>query len=144
MDQYEQAILDYINGPPERFINPQYTIPFDGLTGGSCPDFVVLDLRCSTIYVVEVTAAADTKRVIPRVHDRESRWFTPLREYLKGLNPIFENWRYRVTLFVRGEEEAHVKEAVAQLPDVSVVSLDRAVFSWRWKWTGQRPDNPLE
>ena len=73
MDQFEQAVFLYCCGPPERFVNAQFTIPYDGFSGGSCPDFLVVDFADKTIYIVEVTSAADTKGVHQRVQEREKR-----------------------------------------------------------------------
>src|SRR5438093_6953375 len=36
-------VLDYICARPQRFVNAQFEIPYDGFRGGSCPDFVVID-----------------------------------------------------------------------------------------------------
>jgi hypothetical protein len=134
MDQYEQAVLNYICGRPERFVNVQFKIPYDGFRGGSCPDFVVLDFKDNTVYVVEVTAAADARGLIGRVREKATRWFDPLREHFTKLNEEFARWHYRVTLFVRDEEVEGARRAVAEFPDVSVILLKDSLFSWNWDW----------
>ena len=143
MDQFEQAVLNYLCGPPERFGNAQFTIPYADLKGGSCPDFVVLDFQDKTVYVVEVTSAADSKAILGRIVEREARWFSPLRDHLVKLNTMFQNWDYHVTIFVRPEESGNAQEKLHDLRDVSVISLNDVVFSWQWKWQGSRPSNPL-
>lgn len=143
MDQFELAVLSYICSPPERFASPQFDIPYEDLKGGSCPDFVAIDFGDSTIYVVEVTQAAETKPVLQRIAEREKRWFGPLRNHFKNLNPLFKDWDLHVTLFVRGEEAEPARRAVTQLGDESVISLDKVMFSWRWDWNKGRPSNPL-
>ena len=144
MDQYEQAVQEYICGRPERFLNAQFTIRYDGLRGGSCPDFVVLDFADKTVYVVEVTAAADSKGIIGRIREKKLRWFDPLRNQLGQLNQVFADWDYHVTLFVREEEVEAAKQAVAEFTDVSVISLKAAVFSWNWDWQADKhPINTL-
>ncbi len=144
MDHMEEAVLSYLCGRPERFVNPQFTIPYADLKGGSCPDFVVLDFVDTTVYVAEVTIASESKGVMRRVAERATRWFEPLRSHFGKLNPIFANWDYHVTLFLRQEEVEKARAAAAAFPDVSIISLDDIVFSWRWKWQVDGvPDNPL-
>jgi hypothetical protein len=143
MDQFELAVLSYICGPAERFVSPQFDIAYENSKGGSCPDFVVIDFAESTIYVVEVTQASDTKPVLQRIAGREKRWFGPLRNHFQKLNPLFKDWDLHVTLFVRGEEAEPARRAVTQFPDVSVITLDNVVFSWRWDWKDRHPSNPL-
>ena len=143
MDMFEEAVLRYLCGPPERFVSAQFNIPWDGSKGGSCPDFLVLDFADNTVYVVEVTSAADKSNVLSRVDKRETRWFAPLRQHFSRLSPIFTEWDYHVTVFVRNEECDAAQKRLNDLRDVSVISLDTVVFSWRWKWKGSRPSNPL-
>jgi len=143
MDQFEQAVLNYLCGPPERFVNAQFTIPYADLKGGSCPDFVVLDFRDKTVYVVEVTSAADSKAIRGRIVERETRWFSPIRDHLSKLSVVFQSWDYHVTIFVRPEETGNAREKLHDLFDVSVISLNDVVFSWQWKWEESRPSNPL-
>ncbi|MBI1784048.1 hypothetical protein HYR69_02800 [Candidatus Sumerlaeota bacterium] len=140
MDIYEQAVLDYLCARPERFVNAQFAIPYDGFRGGSCPDFVVVDFGARTVFVVEVTASSDCKNVVGRVQERKTRWFGPIRAHMKELNPMFETWDYHVTLFVREEEVKNAQRRVANFQDVSVISLSDVVFSWNWKW---QPENGL-
>jgi hypothetical protein len=146
MDQYEQAVLDYLCGVRERFVNAQFTLPKEGLVDGKCPDFVVLDFKDTTAYVVEVTSASNTNKLIGRVRARETLWFTPLRKHLAKLNGgAFAGWDYHVTLFVRNEQIEKVKQAIDEFPDVSVISLKAVVFSWKWYWQGEPnlPTNAL-
>ena len=145
MDQYEQAVMEYISGPSDRFLNAQFTIPYDGTTGGSCPDFVALDFSDTTAYVIEVTTTADCKGLVGRVRERETRWFTPLKRRLQTLIPPLRKWDLHVTLFVRDEQLETAKRAVSEFPDVSVISLSKALFSWNWDWQAETgsPRNPL-
>src|ERR1700731_1531375 len=134
MDLYEQAVLDYICARPDRFLNAQFTIPYDGYRGGSCPDFVVLDFLDTTAYIVEVTATADCKGVINRVRERDTRWFSPLADHLKKLGSGFLGWDLHVSLFVRDEQFGSAHNALRGYPDASVTSLARVLFSWNWDW----------
>ncbi len=145
MDMFEEAVLRYLCGPRERFVTSQFAIPYEheGSTGGTCPDFVVLDFLDRMVFVVEVTSASNKKVVMARIADRERRWLQPLRKYFKQLNPIFADWDYHVTVFVRGEEYEDACKHVCNVPDVSVLSLDSVVFSWRWEWEGAWPKNRL-
>jgi hypothetical protein len=144
MDHFEESVMSYLCGRPERFISPQFNIPYADFKGGSCPDFVVLDFTTATIYVAEVTIASDSRRVMQRVSERTACWFEPLRIHLQKLNPMFSTWDCHVTVFVRNEELERARTATAMFPDVSVISLDEVAFSWRWKRRADgTPENPL-
>jgi hypothetical protein len=145
MDQYGEAVLDYLCGVRERFVNAQFTLPKVGLVHGRCPDFVVLDFADRTVYVVEVTVKADTKRLMAKVRERKTCWFTPLQHHFTELNDAFAEWDYHVTLFVRDEQIKKVKQAIDGFPDVSVISLKAVLFSWNWDWQGdpKLPTNAL-
>jgi hypothetical protein len=145
MEKFEEGVLEYICGRPDRFVSTQFEIPYDGVGGGSCPDFVVVDYGDHTIYVVEVTVAAATSSVGSRIREREKRWFIPLRSHFRSLATTFADaiWDYHVSVFVRGEQLGAARRMFAPDPDVSVLSLDDTVFSWRWDWKGGVPANPL-
>ena len=134
LNLYELAVLDYICGRPDRFLNAQFEIPYDGQRGGACPDFVVLDFSDTTAYIAEVTAAANCKGLMGRVKERESRWFGPLGDHLKKMGPGFAGWDLHVTLFVREEQFVDAEEALRDRPDASVISLAKVLFSWNWDW----------
>lgn len=145
MDIYETAVLDYCCAPPGRFVSPQFHIARDAGTGGSQPDFVVLDFRRSTVYVVEVTSSSTSKTILARVAERESRWLKPLRATLTDMHKPLGEWPFHVTLFVREEICSSVTAKLEDVDGVSVISLDRVMFPWRWKWlSSDVPENPLE
>jgi hypothetical protein len=145
MDKYEEAVLEYIIGDPNRFVRYQMDIPYDNeeKCGGSCPDFVAIDFNENTIYIVEVTVASDTKAVIAKIKDRESRWYKPLRKLYDKYSPNSKGWDYRVTLFVRNEEHNSANRVLESYEDVSVKSIDEALFSWNWDWKDGKPKNLL-
>jgi|SRR5882724_2366695 len=143
MDLFEEAALAYLCGPAQRLVNAQFNIPYEGFKGGSCPDFVVVDFSDNTIYVVEVTQSADTKVILERVANREGRWIGPLRNHFQNLNPFFKDWDFHVSVFVRGEVAKATERVVENFPDVSVISLDKVMFPWRWDWKKGPPSNPL-
>ena len=146
MDIYEQAVLDYCAAAPGRFISPQCYIAFDETpkSGWSMPDVVVLDFSRSTIYVVEVTSASVPADLLWRVTERQRRWYDPLRASSTRMHEPFSRWNLRVTLFVREEICGTVSTKFKDASDVSVISLDRVMFPWRWNWQNGMPDNPLE
>jgi len=143
MDLFEEAALAYLCGPAQRFVNAQFNIPYEGFKGGSCPDFVAVDFSDNTVYVVEVTQSADTKAVLERVANREGRWLVPLRNHFRNLNSLFKDWDLHVIVFVRDEVAKATERAVEQFADVSVISLDKVMFPWRWDWKKGPPSNPL-
>jgi hypothetical protein len=138
------AVLDYICARPDRFVNAQFNIPWDGACGGSCPDFLVLNFRDKTAYIVEVTTGSGTGTTMSRVRERETRWISPVREHLRKLNSELANWDVHVTLFVRDEQVEPAKRAVESFRNVSVIPLSRALFSWNWDWQSDGlPNNEL-
>ena len=41
MELFEEAVLAYLAGPPQRFVRPQFSLEYKGMPGGSYPDFVL-------------------------------------------------------------------------------------------------------
>lgn len=66
MEKFEESMQDYICGRPERIVNAQFEIPYNGFRGGSCLDFVVVDFADQTIFVVEISVASTVKRLVAR------------------------------------------------------------------------------
>ena len=123
MDIYEEAVLNYITSNNNRFINPQFNIEWneENQTGGSLPDFVVLDFAKKTIYIVEVTKAYDIKNLLSKVEERQKRWIKPIR---KSLDDFFKNWKFHVTLFLRDERvEYALNKTKGYHKEVSIISL---------------------
>jgi hypothetical protein len=144
MELFEQAVLAYLTGPPQRFVHPQYSFTYRDGVGGSTPDFVVLDFAGPTAYVVEVTAAYNIQPLIDRVRDRENRWYVRLREHLATphLNRIA--WKIHTTIFVRADRKNDALKALGNETDVTVIALDDIMRSWKWNWEKQTPLNPLD
>lgn len=145
MDIFEEAVLAYISATPGRFVKHQYSLAYRDGVGGSCPDFVVIDYIKETIYVVEVTARSNPSNVLSRVRERETRWFTPLKKEMSQWSESFAYWRYRVTLFVRGDVSMSlIKEINKDMNDVSVKLINDVIFPWSWVWNDQQVENSLE
>ncbi len=144
MDRYEEAVLDYITADRNRFISPQFHVPYEMQQGGSDPDFLVIDYRKKTIYVVEVTSSSNISGLIAKVEQRESRWLEPIKRHLSGINKEFEQWPYRVTIFVREENLELAKKKMKLYKDVSVRTIESSTFPYKWQWNGEEPINPLE
>lgn len=144
MDRYEEAVLDYITGDRNRFISPQFHVPYEMKQGGSYPDFLVIDYGKKTIYVVEVTSSSNISALISRVEQRESRWLEPIKRHLSGINKEFESWPYRVTIFVREENLELANKKMMSYKNVSVRTIESASFPYKWQWNGEEPINPLE
>ena len=70
-------------------------------------------------------------------------WATYCRNHFQNLNPVFKDWDFHVTVFVRGEVADATERVVENFPDVSVISLDKVMFPWRWDSTKGPPSNPL-
>jgi len=144
MDIYETAVLDYCSAQPGRFVAPQFHIAWEEGTGGSQPDFVVLDFTAATVYVVEVTSASTSKTILSRVAERDTRWLKPMRRSFAQLHKPFAEWKFHVTLFLREEICSSVQGKLSGHDGVSVISLDRVMFPWRWEWHGDIPVTPLQ
>lgn len=142
MDIFEEAVLAYICAAPGRFVKPQYSLKYEDGTGGSCPDFVVIDYVKKTIYIVEVTTAADASTILSRIRERETRWYIPMKREMSQLSENFSDWKYRVTLFVRKSLKDKMK--LEGMNDVFVVFIEDITFPWGWDWNGPRVLNPLE
>lgn len=144
MDRYEEAVMDYITGSGQRFVCPQFSIPYKDGEGGSLPDFVVIDFEDKTIYVIEVTKAWDADKLLERVQQRKQRWINPLIEHFQMLNKEFSKWEYRVTLFVREKRKKYYEKKLADQNDVAVFSIEKVSFPYSWEWDGDnKPINPL-
>jgi hypothetical protein len=142
MEIFEEAVLAYISASPGRFVKPQYDLKYKDGLGGSCPDFVVIDYIKQTIYVVEVTTSSDASTINSRIRERETRWFIPLKREMSELKESFNEWNYRVTLFVRKSlVDKIIKDS---MNDVFVINFDEIIFPWDWKWKEQATLNPLE
>ena len=145
MDLLEHAALAYITAPPWRFVHPQFNLPYREKRGGSCPDFVALDFKMSTIFVVEVTGSWDVSTLLERVGERQTRWYEPLRNVLSTTAPLVADWDRRVALFVRGDRYDAVKQQVDDAYDVSVIAIEAVMRSWAWNWERKAyPLNPLD
>ncbi|MGH8397927.1 MAG: hypothetical protein ACRETA_06750 [Gammaproteobacteria bacterium] len=145
MDIYEQAVLQYISAPVWRFVNPQMALPYEVNKGESCPDFVVLDFRLKTFYVVEVTVASNITAQLKKIKDREKRWYSPLRQHISQYynSSYFTTWNYRVTLFIRADMFEHANAALMGNKDVPVCKVETTFQGWTWNW-GEDNINPLE
>ena len=146
MNIFELAVQAYICERPQRFIKPQFSIAHsenDG-SGGSLPDFLVIDFEVKKIYLVEVTKADSLSGLMGRLAERETRWIQPLREYLASLQGGFETWPIHVTAFVRDENVKSARNRVGDTAGVSIKSLDEVIFDWRWNWNGGEAINSLE
>ena len=143
MDKYEEAVLDYICADAYRFVKPQCDIPYESDEGGSCPDFVVIDYREKTIYVIEVTTASSSTSLIEKMGQRHTRWLNPLKRQMSMINTEFSKWEYRVTVFVRKANQKAIQEQFDNSKDISVKNVEDVAFPYLWTWNGEVPCNPL-
>lgn len=143
MDRYEEAVLEYITAETHRFVNPQFDIPYQNREGGSCPDFVVLEYKEKSVYVIEVSTASDIKPLIHRIEERQSRWIDPVKKYLGGINSEFLEWNFWVTVFVRETNKKAIQSKFIKSSDVAVKSIEEISFPYAWEWNGNKPCNPL-
>ncbi len=146
MDKYEEAVLEYIGANNKRLVKYQMEIEYDDIDkcGGSCPDFVVLDFEVDKIFVVEVTVASNSNNILNKVRERESRWYRPLQRLYKDIARKDKAWRFGTVIFVRKDQVDKLAPKFDDSSDVSIKSIDEALFSWNWKWEDKRAINSLD
>ena len=142
MDRFEEAVMDYISATPDCFLKTQLSLPWDKelKIGGSLPDFVVLDFRESTVYVVEVTTASSLKSILTKVDERQTRWYEPIRKYKSSWTALVKDWDFRVCLFLREQVVGEALSKTSNFDDVSVISLDKVLTPWDWE---RGPENTV-
>ncbi|MDP2571403.1 hypothetical protein Q8W40_04345 [Vibrio penaeicida] len=146
MDRFEEAVMEYICSKPDCFIKTQMSLPWDDKNkiGGSLPDFVVLDFREKTVYIVEVTTAFNIKGILTKASEREARWYRPIRNYEAAWVKNIVEWEFRVCLFLRDQLVDKAKKEACDWEDVSIISLNCTTNPWEWEWNNDNvPSNPL-
>jgi hypothetical protein len=135
MPDHEHAIATYLTLDGHVFLAPQYNVAYDRELneGGTCPDFVALDLKLREVIIVEVTAAVNIQPLIARIRQRETRWYNPIRRKMKEIGVIDENWgRTRFLGFVRSNNLLPAKQAFESASDVSFWAIEDATFPWSY------------
>ena len=128
MDRFEEAVMLYVVANGETFLAPQFNID----DGWSCPDFVAIRPPKKTVYVVEVTVAADTTRLAEKITDRENQWFGRLRAQFLQTAVIDAEWSFRALAFVRRDQMAWLAGRIEPAPDVTVLAVEDAMAGWAW------------
>ena len=95
MSDHEHDIATYLTLDGHVFLAPQYNIAYDRELneGGTCPDFVALDLKLREVVIVEVTTAANMQPLIGRIEQRETRWYSPIRRKMKEVGVVEDGWK---------------------------------------------------
>jgi len=146
MDRFEEAVMDYISANPDCFLKTQLALPWDKELniGGSLPDFVVLNFRENTVYVVEVTTASNLKSILTKVDERQTRWYEPIKKYKSSWTALIKSWDFRVCLFLREQVAEEALFKTSNFDDVSVISLDKVLTPWNWERSSENTViNPL-
>ena len=137
MPDHEADIATYLTLDGHVFIAPQYNIAYDRDLdeGGSCPDFVALDLKLREVVIVEVTAGADLKPLFGRIKQRETRWYGPIRRKLQEVGAIADDWRpTRFLGFIRHDGLELANRTFSSDADVAFCAIEQATFLWKY-WT---------
>jgi hypothetical protein len=132
-DGHELAIATYLTVDGQVFLAPQYNVAFDPTfnEGGSCPDFVALDLKHREVVVVEVSYAANWKPVAERAKQRQGRWYRPIGRKLRELGIIDDSWNGpRFLGFVRRANVEAANASFASEADVIFCAIEDATFPW--------------
>ncbi len=128
----ELDIARFLTRGGKVFICPSFHIAFNKEMndGGTDPDIVALDFSAREIVVVEVTTGSVLTNLLECVRNRQSRWFAPLRRYLKEMETGLDQWPIRFLGFIR---ETNVERAAKQFvgaSDVTFFALEKATFDW--------------
>jgi hypothetical protein len=149
MDAVEGLVALYLTQGGKVFISPQYDIAYstEERDGGSCPDFVALDMSKREIVIVEVTSSGSLSSLYERVTARNARWYLPIRRRLDEDGIIAPDWKIRFLGFVREDFTKAANTKYADHHDVYFVGLEKAAFSfayWKERETGlpRRPPVP--
>jgi hypothetical protein len=115
-------------------VSPQYSIKADDGSEWNCPDLVALDFRTPAVYVVEVSSAANVKRLAEKVADLENQWVQKLKTQLLRHKVLDKDWPVLVRVFIRKHCKEQFSKIVGDRRDVRVEYLEDIPFPWHWKW----------
>jgi hypothetical protein len=135
MPNHEHDIATYLTLDGHVFLAPQYNVAYDRELneGGSCPDFVALDLKLREVVIVEVTAAANIQPLIGRIQQRETRWYSPIRRKMKDVGVVDDGWKpTRFLGFVRSYNLLLARRTFESASDVSFWAIEDATFLWSY------------
>jgi len=135
MPNYELDIATYLTLDGHVFLAPQYNVAFDREMneGGSCPDFVALDLKLREVIIVEVTAAANIQPLIGRIRHRETRWFNPIQRKMMEIGVVDDSWKStRFLGFIRKSNLLLASRNFEGEADVAFYAIEDATFLWSY------------
>lgn len=135
MQDHERDIATYLTLDGHVFLAPQYNVAYDRELdeGGSCPDFVALDLKLRQIIIVEVTTAANITPLIERVRQRETRWYGPIRRKMSEIGVVDDGWKpTRFLGFIRKPNLPLAKKTFEAEADVAFWAIEDATFLWSY------------
>lgn len=135
MSDHEQDIATYLTLDGHVFLAPQYKVAYDRELndGGTCPDFVALDLKLREVIIVEVTTADNIQPLIGRIEQRETRWYSPIRRKMKEVGVVDAGWKpTRFLGFVRSHNLLFMRKRFESASDVSFWAIEDATFPWRY------------
>ena len=135
MSDHEHDIATYLTLDGHVFLAPQYNVAYDRELneGGTCPDFVALDLKLREVVIVEVTTAANIQPLIGRIEQRETRWYNPIRRKMKEVGVVDDSWKTtRFLGFVRSQNLSLMRNRFESSSDVSFWAIEDATFLWNY------------
>ena len=134
MADFEHDIATFLTLDGHVFIAPQYTIAYDRelQEGGTCPDFVALDLKLREVVIVEVTTAANMTRSIENIGQRVARWYGPIERKMKELGVVDDSWKPRFLGFVRSHNLPLMRRKFEAASDVAFWAIEDATFLWSY------------
>ena len=146
MDIYEELVLQYLTKDAHIFVNPQYSIRGDTGLEWSCPDYVALDFRNRSVWVVEVSSAQRPTTLHERVRRRDHQWIANLRAQLTANRVVDDSWKhYVVDVFLRRDAVAPFQREFRHDPAVRIHVLEDLRPPWEWTRSHlPGPEGPTE
>jgi hypothetical protein len=133
MSDHEHEIATYLTLDGHVFLAPQYNVAYDRELneGGSCPDFVALDLKAREVIIVEVSSASNMLPLIKRIEEREQQWYNPIRRKMKEVGVVDDSWKpTRFLGFVRRSNLSFARKTFEAAGDVAFWAIEDANFLW--------------
>ena len=131
----EHDIATYLTLDGHTFLAPQYNVAYNRELneGGSCPDFVALDLKRREVIIVEVTAASNLKPLFIRIRERKTRWYKPIWRKMGETGFLDDGWKpMRFLGFIRQANVALAQDTFKSEHDVAFWAIEEATFPWSY------------
>jgi len=135
MPDLEQDIAAFLTLDGHVFLAPQYDVAYNHELdeGGSCPDFVALDMKKREVVVVEISSASNVQFLTERVRDRATRWYKPIKRKMEEAGIVDDSWSPpRFLGFIRQDNLSMARQSFEVDTDVAFWAIEDATFLWKY------------